>query len=167
MFQFFLSLVELCKSFSICGHKTFQLAFIRPCANSTFQYHNPKSLKLITRLRLGLSHLRFHKCKHSFQDTLNPIYKVILVTKSTTRSTMQASSQQRTLSVNSRVWGRTWGRIRGQTWGRIRTWSWGQTWGWIRGRTWGRIRGRAWGQTWGRIKGRTRGRIRGQIWSPT
>ena len=30
-------------------------------------------LKLITRLRLGLTHLRFHKFKHSFQDTLNPI----------------------------------------------------------------------------------------------
>ena len=29
--------------------------------------------KLITKLRLGLSHLRFHKFKHSFQDTLNPI----------------------------------------------------------------------------------------------
>ena len=35
--------------------------------------HNPKGLKLITRLRLGLIHLRFHKFKHSFQDTLNPI----------------------------------------------------------------------------------------------
>ena len=46
-------------------HKTF--------ANSFFQYHNPKGLKLITRQRLGLSHLRFHKFKHSFQDTLNPI----------------------------------------------------------------------------------------------
>ena len=49
------------------------LAFIRTCANNTFQYHNPRVLKLITRLRLGLSHLRFHKFKHSFQDTLNPI----------------------------------------------------------------------------------------------
>ena len=38
------------------------LDFIRPFAN-----------KLITRLRLRLSHLRFHKFKHSFQDTLNPI----------------------------------------------------------------------------------------------
>ena len=33
--------------------------------------HNAKGLKLITRLWLGLSHLRFHKYKHSFQDTLN------------------------------------------------------------------------------------------------
>ena len=30
-------------------------------------------LKLIIRLRLGLSHLRFHKFKHNFEDTLNPI----------------------------------------------------------------------------------------------
>ena len=35
--------------------------------------HNPKGIKLITRLRLGLSHLREHKFKHSFQDTLNPL----------------------------------------------------------------------------------------------
>ena len=49
------------------------LAFIRLFANITFQYHNPKSLKLITSLRLGLSHLRFHKFKHSFQELLNPI----------------------------------------------------------------------------------------------
>ena len=49
------------------------LAFIRPSANSTIQCHNPKRLKLITKLRLGLSHFRFHKYKHSFQDTWNPI----------------------------------------------------------------------------------------------
>ena len=42
--------------------------FIRPSANNTFH-----SLKLITRLRLGSSHLRFHKFKHSSQDVLNPI----------------------------------------------------------------------------------------------
>ena len=33
------------------------LAFIRPSANSTFECHNLNGLKLITRLRLGLSHL--------------------------------------------------------------------------------------------------------------
>ena len=27
-----------------------------------------------TRIRLGLSHLREHKFKHSFQNTLNPIH---------------------------------------------------------------------------------------------
>ena len=34
--------------------------------------HNPKGLKLIPRIRLGLIHLLFHKFKHSFQHTLNP-----------------------------------------------------------------------------------------------
>ena len=47
------------------------LAFIRPSANSTFHCHYPDGLKLITRLRLALSHLRFHEFKHNFQDTLN------------------------------------------------------------------------------------------------
>ena len=48
------------------------LKFIRPSANSFFNCHNPKGIKFITRLRLGLSHFREHKFKHSFQDSLNP-----------------------------------------------------------------------------------------------
>ena len=45
------------------------LNFIRPSPNSVFDIHNPKRIKFITRLRLGLSHLREHKFKHSsFQD---------------------------------------------------------------------------------------------------
>ena len=49
------------------------LAFIRRYTNTTFHCHNSKGLKLIKRLGLGSRHLRFHKFKHSFQDTLNPI----------------------------------------------------------------------------------------------
>ena len=49
------------------------LKFIRPSSNFTFNCHSPKGIKLITRLRLGLSHLREHKFRHNFQDTLNPI----------------------------------------------------------------------------------------------
>ena len=45
---------------------------MRPFSNSVFDIRNPKGIKLITRLRLGLSHLREHKFKHSFQDTINP-----------------------------------------------------------------------------------------------
>ena len=48
------------------------LKFIRPSRNSVFNCHNCKEIKYLTRLRLGLSHLREHKFKHSFQDTLNP-----------------------------------------------------------------------------------------------
>ena len=49
------------------------LKFIRPSSNSIFNCDSPKGIKLITRLRLGLSHLREHKFRHNFQDTLNPI----------------------------------------------------------------------------------------------
>ena len=45
--------------------------FIRPSANSTFNCHNPRGIKLLSRLRLGLSHLTEHKFKHSFQDSLD------------------------------------------------------------------------------------------------
>ena len=49
------------------------LKLIRPTANSIFGCHKPIGVELLTRLRLGLSHLREHKFKYSFQDTLNPI----------------------------------------------------------------------------------------------
>ena len=45
-------------------------------------YHNPAALKSITRLRLGLSHLRYHKFKHNFQDSLNPLRNCGLNTES-------------------------------------------------------------------------------------
>ena len=45
------------------------LKFIRPAANSIFGCHDPIGVKLLTRLRLGLSHPCEHKFKHSFQDT--------------------------------------------------------------------------------------------------
>ena len=34
---------------------------------------NKLELKLLTRLRLGLSHLHYHKLKHDFLDTINPL----------------------------------------------------------------------------------------------
>ena len=54
---------------------TFQkniLQFITPSANSTHNYHHPKGIKLM-RLHLALSHLREHKFKNNFQESLNPL----------------------------------------------------------------------------------------------
>ena len=59
------------------------LKFIRPSANCLFNCHNPKGIKFITRLRLGLSNLREHKFKHSFQDSLNPFCSCDLDIEST------------------------------------------------------------------------------------
>ena len=49
------------------------LKFIRPNPNSIFNCHNPKAIKYLLRIRVGLNHLREDKFKHSFQDVLNPI----------------------------------------------------------------------------------------------
>ena len=45
------------------------LKFVRPVANSVFDINNPYGLKLLIRLRLGLSHLRYHKFKHCGLET--------------------------------------------------------------------------------------------------
>ena len=63
---------EIKNSESIVTFKKRILPFIRPSANSALNCHNPRGIKLLSRLRLGLIHLREHKFKHSFQDSLNP-----------------------------------------------------------------------------------------------
>ena len=49
------------------------LSFIRPCANNIFNIYNSYGIKLLTRLRLGLSHLHDYNFRHCFQDTLNSL----------------------------------------------------------------------------------------------
>ena len=49
------------------------LNFLRPSSNSIFDCHSPNGIKIITRLRLGLSQHPEHKFRHNFQDALNPI----------------------------------------------------------------------------------------------
>ena len=65
--------LNICNSESLNIFKKTLLNFIRPSGSTVFNCHNPKGVKLLTRLRLGLSHLREHKFKQSFQDSLNII----------------------------------------------------------------------------------------------
>ena len=53
--------------------------FIRPPPNSIYNCHNSKGVKLITRLRLGLSHLREHKfnlcnCGHDIESATHFLF---------------------------------------------------------------------------------------------
>ena len=59
------------------------LSFTGPNADSVFNCNSSKGLKFVTRLRLGLSHLREHKFKHSFQDSINPLCTCCLDVEST------------------------------------------------------------------------------------
>ena len=49
------------------------LSIIRPPAKSVFGFHDPKGLSHLTQLRVGLSKLNFHKFKHNFRNTINPM----------------------------------------------------------------------------------------------
>ena len=49
------------------------LNLIRPKCNETYGIHNPTRLKLLTRPRLGLSHLNDHKFNHNFMDCINSL----------------------------------------------------------------------------------------------
>ena len=49
------------------------LNFIRPSENKIFNIHDQVGIKLITRLRLGFSHLLQHRFRHNFEDNLKPL----------------------------------------------------------------------------------------------
>ena len=57
---------------------------IRPLAAPVYNIHNPLGLKLLTRLRLGLSHLNNHRFNHNFENCLNPLCTCSLEVESTT-----------------------------------------------------------------------------------
>ena len=60
------------------------LKLVRPVGNSVFDINNSYGLKVLARLRLGLSQLRYHKFRHNFQDCINPICDCGLETETTT-----------------------------------------------------------------------------------
>ena len=64
------NILEICKSVSYEVFKNSLLKFIRP-SNNLFNVSDSLGIKLLTRLRLGLSHLREHNFNHNFQDTIN------------------------------------------------------------------------------------------------
>ena len=69
------------------------LRFFRPSPNSFYGCQNIMGVKLITRLHISLSHLRKHKFKQSFHDTLNPLCNCGKDVKSSTHFLLQCLSQ--------------------------------------------------------------------------
>ena len=58
---------------SISSFKSKLLSFIRPVQSNVYNIFDPQGLKLLTRLRLGFSHLNEHRFRHNFQDCINPL----------------------------------------------------------------------------------------------
>ena len=59
------------------------LNIIRPVSNPVYNIQNYIGLKLLTRLRLGLSHLNEHRFNHNFQSCISPLCTCILEVEST------------------------------------------------------------------------------------
>ena len=64
---------ELRNSVSISTFKQSLIKLYRPKGKSIFNISDLVGLKLLTHLRVNLSHLRQHKFRHNFLDILNPI----------------------------------------------------------------------------------------------
>ena len=58
---------------SVAVFKKKLLSIIRPPAKSVFGIHDPIGLSYLTQIRVGLSKLKFHKFRHNFRDTIDPM----------------------------------------------------------------------------------------------
>ena len=74
------AILELNKIDRRIRHSTTSLSFKnalleigRPTPKRVYNIVDPNSLKLLTRLRLGLSHLNEHKFNHNFKECVNPL----------------------------------------------------------------------------------------------
>ena len=61
------SFIKLSPSLNIFKKRYMEFFNVSP--NPIYGIHNPIALKYLTRLRVGLSHLRYHKYRHNFSDT--------------------------------------------------------------------------------------------------
>ena len=70
-------------SYKIFRKLLLSLSFILPSASKVYDINDMIGIKLIIRLLLDFSHLREHKLKHNFQDTLNPLCSCSIEVQST------------------------------------------------------------------------------------
>ena len=65
--------LEIPNSASLKIFKKHLLNFVRPNSNNLININSLLVSKPLTRLRIGFSHLKEHKFKHNFQDSVDPL----------------------------------------------------------------------------------------------
>ena len=75
--------IDIWKSKSYATFRNTLLKIGRPIQHTIYSINNPVGLKLLTCLRLGLSHLNEHRFNHNFQNCINPLYSCSLEIEST------------------------------------------------------------------------------------
>ena len=95
--------IKIRNSESLSVFKSRLLSFIRPVQNSIYNIFDPEGLKVLTRLRVGLSHLNEHRFRHNFQECLNPLCSCSLEMEDTTHYLLHCHhfSRQRHDLMNS------------------------------------------------------------------
>ena len=73
--------LDVCKSKSYADFQNTLLKLCRPNQHAIYSINNLVGLKLLTHLRLGLSHLDGHRFNHNFQNCINPLCSYSLVVK--------------------------------------------------------------------------------------
>ena len=91
---------EIRKSVSYEVFKNSLLKLIKPSPNSLLSVSDSLGIKFLTRLRLGLSHLRENKFNHNFQDTINPLCSFSLESESTSHFFCAAKTSRTFINVS-------------------------------------------------------------------
>ena len=89
------------KSKSYATFRNTLLKLGRPIQCAIYNINNLLGLILLTRLRLGLSHLKEHRFKHNFQNRINPLCSCSLKIESTFHFLLQCNSLKQ-YSINYR-----------------------------------------------------------------
>ena len=79
---------------------------IRPLSKPIYDINNPPWVRLLTRLRLGLSHLNEHRFNHNFEGCINSLCTCTLEVESTTHFFLQChcySNIRKTLLDNLKL----------------------------------------------------------------
>ena len=64
----------------------------RPTLTPVYNILNPNGLKLLTRLRLGLSHLNKYQFNHNFKECVNPLCSCNLQVESVSHFLLHCNS---------------------------------------------------------------------------
>ena len=64
---------SITSSSSISNFKIKVLKLIRLLPKPVYSIHDPIGLAILTQLRVGLSKLHSHKCRHDFREKINPL----------------------------------------------------------------------------------------------
>ena len=88
---------------SISSFKNKLLAFIRPEESIIFNIFDPQGLTILTRLRVGFSHLNEHRFRHNIENCINPLCSCSLETEDTSHHLLHCHhySQNRICLMNS------------------------------------------------------------------